>query len=58
MTSDERQALHDAAKLIASVRNALVDRGDYHDIRIMERTINELATVLENDEDRKKKEEK
>lgn len=57
MTPDERQILFDAAALISKVRNALVCRRNYNDIRILERTINELADVLENDMDRKQKEE-
>lgn len=57
MTADERQKLNEAMKNIASVRNALVFREDYSDIRIMERIINEIATLLENDDDRKHRKE-
>ena len=56
MTPEERQELMEAAKMIASVRNAMVDRRYYTDIRILERMVNEIANVLERDEDLKKKE--
>ncbi len=57
MTPDERSKLMEAASLVAKVRNEMVDNRNYHDIRILERVINEIAVVLENDQDRKDKEE-
>lgn len=57
MTLDERSIILEASRNVAHVRNEMVYRGELYDIRILERVINELATVLENDDDRKREEE-
>lgn len=58
MTPDERRELDEAAIRVARVRNAMVYRGENYDIYRMGMIINEIVTVLENDHDRNKLEEK
>ena len=57
MTPDERLKLLEAAALIASVRNGLVDRRIQLDLDILERAINGLAVALDNDRERRDLEE-
>ena len=58
MTPDERRELDEAAIRVARVRNAMVYRGEYHDIDILGQAINEIVIVLDNDDERNKLEEK
>ena len=58
MTPDERRELDEAAIRVARVRNAMVYRGEYHDIDILGQVINEIVIALDNDDERKKAEEK
>ena len=58
MTPDERRELDEAAIRVARVRNAMVYRGEYHDIDILGQVINEIVIVLDNDDERNKLEEK
>ena len=58
MTPDERRELDEAAIRVARVRNAMVYRGEYHDIDILGQVINSIVIVLDNDEERAKKEKK
>ena len=58
MTPDERRELDEAAIRVSRVRNAMVYRGENYDIYRMGMIINEIVTVLENDHERNKLEEK